>query len=184
MIAIYVLFNALAADGSGIWSHWPLTTDPWIVVSIYDLLYKASEEKKLTVRNSDIQAINRQAENWYWWKMFGWKLVLVENVWWKMFGRKLFLVEICWCKIFSTEQGNIVLVSLWILNAEFRNMYKPTENTIDNTQTNLSPEVWCTSPPRWAGYAVLLTPSFTTFLALNLCTFLTVKYDKDVFLLW
>ena len=136
MIAIYVLFNALAADGSGIWSHWPLTTDPWIVVSIYDLLYKASEEKKLTVRNSDIQAINRQAENWYWWKMFGWKLVLVENVWWKMFGRKLFLVEICWCKIFSTEQGNIVLVSLWILNAEFRNMYKPTENTIDNTQTN------------------------------------------------
>ena len=58
----------------------------------------------------------------------------MENVWWKMFGRKLFLVEICWCKIFSTEQGNIVLVSLWILNAEFRNMYKPTENTIDDTQ--------------------------------------------------
>ena len=43
-------------------------------------LFKTRPSK---LRNSNIQAMTRRVENWFWWK------TLVENCWWKMFGGKV-----------------------------------------------------------------------------------------------
>ena len=46
------------------------------------------------MRNSNIQAMKRQVENWFWWKIVV-EIFLVNKFWWKMFGGKF------WWKMFG-----------------------------------------------------------------------------------